>query len=85
MGQYYNVVIKNEKEYKGYDLSLLDSYGKERYMMAKLTEHSWLNNSTMNTFSNLILRNPSQIAWVGDYAKERRYVESYLWFNNWTS
>ena len=70
MGQYYNVVIKNEKEYKGYDLSLLDSYGKECYTMAKLTEHSWLNNSTMNTFSNLIFRNPSQIAWVGDYAND---------------
>ena len=71
MGQYYNILIKQNNKYTVYDRSTLDSDGNSRYMMAKLTEHSWIGNSTMDSFSSIIYKKPTQIAWVGDYANEK--------------
>ena len=39
-------------------------------MLAKIMEHSWLYNDTMQSFSNVIYQNPIKVAWVGDYADE---------------
>ena len=36
----------------------------------KLTEHSWVENDFVNGVMELIERNPSMVAWVGDYADE---------------
>lgn len=36
----------------------------------KLTEHSWIGNNFMNGVMEEIENNPSQIAWIGDYADD---------------
>lgn len=72
MGQYYNILTYNckSRKYKIFDRSLKETEEQEEseYMMAKLMEHSWLRNETMQSFSNLIFEQPTKIAWVGDYA-----------------
>lgn len=70
MGQYYNILTKKDNKYKVYDRSTIDTKGNREYMLAKLTEHSWISNATMDSFSNIIYRNPMQVAWVGDYSDE---------------
>ncbi len=66
MGQYYNILIKDKDEnYFKYDRSV-----DNKYMFAKLTEHSWIRNSFMDSFCNTLINNPINIAWVGDYANE---------------
>ncbi len=66
MGQYYNILIKdNNENYTLYDRSV-----NKKYMLAKLTEHSWIRNSFMDSFCNVLINNPVKIAWVGDYADE---------------
>lgn len=68
MGQYYNILTQKNGRYKVYDRSIINSQGKRKYMLAKLMEHSWIGNDTMSSLANIILRNPTRIAWVGDYA-----------------
>ena len=71
MGQYYNILTFKDNKFKIYDRSVKQTEnGKSEYMLAKLTEHSWIGNSTMVSFSNLIYKNPTKLAWVGDYADE---------------
>ena len=70
MGQYYNILTMKDNEYKVYNRSYYNSQNEPEYMLAKLTEHSWIGNSTMESFSNIILKNPQHIAWVGDYADQ---------------
>ena len=75
MGQYYNIITKKDDKYTVYDRSYFDRQGKSVYMMAKLTEHSWIGNTTMECFSSIILRNPQNVAWVGDYADDTELEE----------
>lgn len=73
MGQYYNIALKKKgtKTFKFSDRSV-----DGEYMMAKLTEHSWLNNGTMEAICALIEnQGPTQLAWIGDYAEEEDLVE----------
>ena len=73
MGQYYNILTFKNNKFKIYDRSVKQTEnGKSEYMLAKLTEHSWIGNSTMVSFSNLIYKNPTKLAWVGDYADETK-------------
>ena len=76
MGQYYNILTYDckSKKYKIFDRSLKDTEEQEEseYMMAKLMEHSWLRNDTIQSLSNLIFENPTKIVWVGDYADESK-------------
>lgn len=65
MGQYYNILTKNKNKYTVYDRSV-----NNEYMLAKLTEHSWIHNSFMDSICNKLLNNPQRIAWVGDYADD---------------
>ena len=46
--------------------------GKEEYMMAKLTEHSWWYNPFVNAVCQSIYENAkrSRIIWMGDYADQ---------------
>lgn len=76
MGQYYNILTYKNKKYKIYDRSLDHNDGnKPEYMLAKLTEHSWIYNDTMMSFSNIIYQNPMKIAWVGDYSDDTNAEE----------
>ena len=70
MGQYYNILTKKNDKYTLYSRSYKLTNGKTEYVPAKLTEHSWINNTTMSCFSNIILRKPTQVAWVGDYTNQ---------------
>lgn len=70
MGQYYNILTLKDGKYTNYNRKYYNSKGEPEYMMAKLTEHSWIGNATMECFSNIILRNPTKVAWVGDYVDQ---------------
>ena len=70
MGQYYNILTKRDDKCTLYSRSYRLTNGSTEYQFAKLTEHSWINNTTMSCFSNLILRKPTKVAWVGDYSDQ---------------
>ncbi len=72
MGQYYNILTYKNRKYTVYDRSLKNSETdtKSEYVCAKIMEHSWIYNETMESFSNIIFENPIKVAWVGDYADE---------------
>jgi len=70
MGQYYNILTKRDNKYTLYSRSYRLTNGSTEYQCAKLTEHSWINNTTMSCVSNLILRKPTKVAWVGDYSDQ---------------
>ena len=70
MGQYYNILTKRDDKYTLYSRSYRLTNGSTEYQFAKLTEHSWINNTTMSCFSNFILRKPTKVAWVGDYSDQ---------------
>ena len=70
MGQYYSILTKRNNKFTTYSRSFYLTNGKTDYEPAKLTEHSWINNHTMSCFSNIILRKPTRVAWVGDYADQ---------------
>ena len=72
MGQYYKVL---KKEGNGkltvYNRNIIVD-GKEEYMMAKLTEHSWWYNPFVNAVCQSIYESAkrSRIIWMGDYADQ---------------
>ena len=70
MGQYYNILIKKDDKYILYNRSFRKTDGSAEYEPAKLTEHSFIGNTTMSCVSNLILRKPKKVAWVGDYSNQ---------------
>lgn len=66
MGQYYRILTQDKNgKFKVYDRSV-----NKKYMFAKLTEHSWIGNSFMDSFCTTIINKPQRIAWIGDYAEE---------------
>ena len=71
MGQYYIVLeIENNKKLIVYNRNIIVD-GKEEYMMAKLTEHSWWLNPFVNAICEKIYNNNhSRIIWMGDYADQ---------------
>lgn len=66
MGQYYNAVLKDKE-------SKFHSYYSTNGL--KLMEHSWFLNDFVNEVCKKILNNPSQVAWVGDYAEPNDFEE----------
>ena len=70
MGQYYNILTYKNRKYTIYDRSTKKENEEPEYMFAKIMEHSWIHNYTMDSFSNTIFENPTKVAWVGDYADE---------------
>ena len=72
MGQYYRVLEKEgNKRLVVYNRNIIVD-GKEEYMMAKLTEHSWIGNWLMETVCNKIYNSdkPVRLIWMGDYADD---------------
>lgn len=72
MGQYYRTLFKeNSKKLTVFNRKLIID-GQEKYMSAKLMEHSWWLNPFVNAICEKIYNNPkhSQIIWMGDYANQ---------------
>lgn len=65
MGQYYRPILGDEY---GLNCKVFDRSVDGEYTMAKLLEHSWWLNPFVNAFSEFLYKEPSRVAWVGDYA-----------------
>lgn len=71
MGQYYRAIVKKQnRRIDVYNRYILRD-GKEEYMMAKLTEHSWWRNEFVNAVCLAVYerKEKNRIAWIGDYAE----------------
>ena len=80
MGQYYNVLIERDGKATAYDRTV-----NGEYTMAKLTEHSWWENTFTSTITNLLWKDPAKVAWVGDYAEdEEKSIKENLYKRAWS-
>ena len=71
MGQYYHIGFKNGGK-------IFVNYRKVEncgYQMAKLMEHSYINDELMDAVAGFILKNPTRLLWCGDYAKDAEVQE----------
>ena len=98
MGQYWKCLTKNKDGKKVWGLQVVKPEGItkddkeywEHYNGVKLMEHSWIGNSFMTAISKYIYKNPTKVAWVGDYADTFRWECSQerpspleLWIETW--
>ena len=67
MGQYYRPILGDQY---GMNCKVFDRSVDGEYTFAKLLEHSWWQNSFVNSFSEFLYNEPSRVCWVGDYADE---------------
>ena len=67
MGQYYMAVLGNEF---GTDCKVFNRSVDGEYTFAKLLEHSWWENSFVNSFSERLCNELGRVIWCGDYADE---------------
>ena len=73
MGQYYHAYTKNATEERVWSLqctNFIETRNYDWYMGLKLTEHSWYGNILTDAMSFYLHKNPTQVAWIGDYAKD---------------
>lgn len=80
MGQYYRIVLKNRRDGLVVNNRRFKDSG---YILAKLTEHSYLGNYLTSCVAYAIEGNPTRVMWVGDYAKKheiRRLTNRHLSF-----
>ena len=73
MGQYYKAYTKNATEEKVWSMQSTQfetTHDFEYYIGVKLMEHSWYGNTLTDAMSFYLYKNPTQLAWVGDYARE---------------
>lgn len=78
MGQYYHAYTNNQKEERVWSLqctNFTETLNFDYYIGLKLTEHSWYGNILTDAMSFYLYRNPTQVAWVGDYAEEAEKFE----------
>lgn len=77
MGQYWKCITQEKNKWaKVWGLQVVKPEGITKedkeywdyYNGVKLMEHSWLGNSFMTALSKYIYKNPTKVAWVGDYA-----------------
>jgi hypothetical protein len=64
MGQYFSPIVLNDKKTQPKAWVYSHNFGSG----LKLMEHSWMKNTFVGAFESLILRNPENIVWCGDYA-----------------
>ena len=84
MGQYYNILMKEEnKNTVVYNRDLIVD-GKKEYTLAKLMEHSWWLNPMVNAITEKIYYadKPVQVIWMGDYATD--FIQKGETFNGLT-
>ena len=82
MGQYFNQVTKNKEGTRVWHCQIKtpenidkdsNEYYKDYYVGIKLMEHSWIHNKFMDSMSMYIYKNPTKVAWVGDYANDFKW------------
>ena len=66
MGQYYMPAVIDTKRHICRYL-----YSHEYDNGLKLMEHSYIGNAFVNAVQSQILDNPMQVAWIGDYSRDR--------------
>jgi hypothetical protein len=64
MGQYFNAIVLNDNKKQPKAWVYSHKFGSG----LKLMEHSWMKNPFVGAFESLILKNPENIVWGGDYA-----------------
>ena len=67
MGQYYMAILGDSH---GLNCKVFDRSVEGEYMLAKLMEHSWWQNSFCNSFAERIYKTKKRVCWVGDYAND---------------
>lgn len=72
MGQYFRSCILGKD--KKTVLQWLSSYTYDDG--AKLTEHSYMLNGFVGAFENLLVGNPQNVVWAGDYAKKDKGMKT---------
>lgn len=65
MGQYYRPVLNDGQKTIIYNRDV-----NGEYTMAKLTEHSWWENSLMKAISEKLYQKKCRLIWCGDYAED---------------
>lgn len=84
MGQYYHVYTKNNAEELAWSsqcTNFVETRNFDWFIGHKLTEHSWYGNMLTDAVSAYIYKNPTQLAWVGDYARDAE-VYNKCWAND---
>ena len=66
MGQYYGIIIKRPDGKINYNLRRIEGCD---YQMAKLMEHSYMQNDTILAIVNQIYKEKCRLIWCGDYAE----------------
>lgn len=66
MGQYYHIAFQHPGEDIIVNHRKVEGAG---YVMAKLMEHSYLNNTFVDAVAHEMYKNPMYLAWIGDYAE----------------
>jgi len=89
MGQYYNpcILTENKKQVKAwvyshdikYKLKRSDGSVIEIGNGLKLMEHSYLKNDFVMAFESLIVDNPENVVWCGDYANNVKGCKTNLY------
>lgn len=64
MGQYFKPIVLNDKKTQPKAWVYSHKFGSG----LKLMEHSWMKNDFVGAFESLILKNPENVVWCGDYA-----------------
>lgn len=67
MGQYWKPVIQGKEQETAVGI---ENYLDGGYVMAKLTEQAWFDNDFVNAVVQIIFKNPSKVAWIGDYGDD---------------
>ena len=71
MGQYYEILLKDENGFHHFDRSV-----DGQYMMAKLMEHSWHGNWCLGAICKKLYKNICRLWWVGDYSNDAPLVNN---------
>ena len=64
MGQYFLPIVLNDNKKQPKAWVYSHNFGSG----LKLMEHSWIKNHFVGAFESLILKNPENVVWCGDYA-----------------
>ena len=67
MGQYYSPVLQQENKKK---IEVYTTTVNGEFHGMKIMEHSWLENDLLGAIAFKIYKNPSRVAWCGDYAED---------------
>ena len=78
MGQYYRTFLRRINEDGVADTHVFNRTVDGERTMAKLMEHSWWFNPYVNAIAEKLYKDPAQIAWVGDYMDDERWIKEFF-------